>query len=130
MSPGPTPPFSGPPRETARIVALAPDLFFASKIEAMLTAVGHEVQLASTTDETLAAAEDARVVIVDLHTPDLDPAQLATRLGGKPLLGFYAHVDVDTRSQAQRAGFDLVVPRSRMARELPDLVARVLASRP
>jgi DNA-binding response OmpR family regulator len=110
-------------------VALAPDLFFASKIEATLTAAGHEVDIRSTVDETLEAAVDARIVIVDLHADQLDPAQLSARLGGKPLIGFYSHVDADTRAQAQRAGFDLVVPRSRMAREMPSLVARLLASR-
>lgn len=113
----------------ARIVALAPDLFFASKIEAILTAVGHEVDIRPTVEDTVAAAEHARLVIVDLHAEQLDAAKLATRLGGKPLLGFYSHVDVDARAQARRAGFDLVVPRSRMAREMPELVARVLASR-
>ena len=29
--------------------------------------------------------------------------------------------------RAEEAGFDLVVPRSRMAREMPDLVARLVA---
>ena len=31
----------------ARVVALAPDLFFASKIEETLTAAGHEVTIGS-----------------------------------------------------------------------------------
>jgi hypothetical protein len=47
---------------------------------------------------------------------------------GTPRLGFYSHVDVDTRRRAEEAGFDLVVPRSRMAREMPELVARLLGS--
>jgi hypothetical protein len=38
-------------------------------------------------------------------------------------LGFYAHVDVSARERAEEAGFDLVVPRSRMAREGAALVA-------
>ena len=32
-------------------------------------------------------------------------------------LGVYSHVDADTKRRAEAAGFDLVVPRSRMARE-------------
>jgi hypothetical protein len=40
-------------------------------------------------------------------------------------LGFYAHVDADARERAQQAGFDLVVPRSRMAREAPQLIERL-----
>ncbi len=38
-------------------------------------------------------------------------------------LGVYSHVDAATRERALAAGFDLVVPRSRMAREGPALVA-------
>ena len=84
----------------------------------------------STVADAVEGASDAQLVIVDLHTEQLDPARLVARLGGKPLLGFYSHIDVDTRAQAQQAGFDLVVPRSRMAREMPELVARLIASRP
>jgi hypothetical protein len=42
-------------------------------------------------------------------------------------LGFYSHVEVETRERAQQAGFDLVVPRSRMAREGGTLVSRLAA---
>lgn len=128
MAPGPQSQAPDSP-EPARIVALAPDLFFASKIEAVLTASGHEIDIRSSVEDAVQAAEHAQLVIVDLHTEELDSARLAARLGGKPLIGFYSHVDVDTRAQAERAGFDLVVPRSRMARDMPALVARVLASR-
>jgi hypothetical protein len=99
----------------ARIAAIAPELFFASKIDATLKAAGHEV--------TSAIGHDTELVIVDLDNagPDAAPA-------GVPRLGFYSHVDVDKRRAAEAAGFDLVVPRSRMAREMPDLVASLLRS--
>ncbi len=45
-----------------------------------------------------------------------------------PTLGFYSHVDQDTRTRAEEAGFDLVVPRSRMAREMGALVDRLVAA--
>jgi hypothetical protein len=45
---------------------------------------------------------------------------------GMPVLGYYSHVDVETKEAAEAAGIDLVVPRSRMARELPDLAERLL----
>jgi hypothetical protein len=37
-------------------------------------------------------------------------------------------VDADTRVRATQAGFDLVVPRSRMAREGAALVSRLAGS--
>jgi hypothetical protein len=107
----------------ARVAALAPDLFFASKIDATLTAAGHEVTLVQSVPDALAAGAD--VVVADLHAPDLDAAALA---GGKaPVLGFYSHVDEAARDRGRDAGFAQVVPRSRMAREMPELVAGLLA---
>jgi hypothetical protein len=101
----------------ARIAAVVPDLFFASKVKETLTAAGHDVTL-------VAAAPPA----VDLVIVDLDAAGPAAAPAGVPRLGFYSHVEVDTRKAAEEAGFDLVVPRSRMAREMPALVARLLGS--
>jgi CheY-like chemotaxis protein len=112
----------------ARVLALAPDLFFASKIEATLGVAGHDVTVKAGADETVAAAREADLVIADLHTPGLDPAALVRGLGGKPSLGFYSHVEEEVRRRAEEAGFDLVVPRSRMAREMPELVARLTAT--
>jgi hypothetical protein len=45
---------------------------------------------------------------------------------GLPSLGFYPHTDMETRRAAEEAGIDVVVPRSRMARELPELIERLL----
>ena len=103
----------------ARVLAIAPDLFFASKIDATLRAAGHEVTIAAPAD---AGAEEADVLLVDLDAAGSD----VEGPPGIPRLGFYSHVDVETRRRAEAAGFDLVVPRSRMAREMPALVGRLL----
>jgi DNA-binding response OmpR family regulator len=109
----------------ARVVALAPDLFFASKVQETLSAAGHHVEVRTTPADALEAARIADVVIVDLNAGELD-ATLFRELAGRPLLGFYSHVDVEVKQRAEKAGFDLVVPRSRMAREMPELVDRLL----
>jgi hypothetical protein len=108
----------------AHVVALAPDLFFASKIEAMLTAAGHEVHLVNSTGDAAGAWAD--LIVADLHAPGLDPALLVAT--GRPVLGFYSHVDKQARDRGGEAGFAMVVPRSRMAREMPELVASLLDS--
>jgi hypothetical protein len=46
---------------------------------------------------------------------------------GIPILGYYSHVNTETKQVADAAGIDLVVPRSRMARELPQLVDQLLS---
>ena len=105
----------------ARVVAVVPDLMFASRVEATLGAAGHEVELASSPRAAELGAAD--VVIVDLG--EIDPGLLSD--GGAPVLGFYSHVDVETRERAESAGVELIVPRSRMAREMPALVESLLS---
>lgn len=104
----------------ARVLAVAPDLFFASKISETLRAAGHEVTVVA---EPPSAAEGHDAMLVDLNSIDAADAVAA----GVPTLGFYSHVDAETRQRATEAGIDLVVPRSRMARDMPELVARLLA---
>jgi hypothetical protein len=104
----------------ARVLAIAPDLFFASKIDATLKSAGHEVTIVSWVEGPM--PNDPQVVIVDLDNTDW-AAGLPTSV---PKLGFYSHVDVETRRRAEEAGFELVVPRSRMAREMPALVEGLL----
>ncbi len=73
------------------------------------------------------------VLVVDLTREELDGAgdranrcrRTAALTQMTRTLGFYAHVDAAVRERAERAGFDLVVPRSRMAREGPQLVERL-----
>jgi hypothetical protein len=104
----------------ARVVALAPDLLFATRIESTLGAASHDVTIAPSVSD--APLEGADVLLCDLGAID---AEAVVGLG-IPVLGFYSHVDADTRERAEAAGLDLVVPRSRMAREMPALVASLL----
>jgi hypothetical protein len=106
----------------ARVVAVAPDLLFASRIEGTLAAAGHEVSLAPSLSE--ASLDGADLLIADL---EIENPEALVGLG-VPVLGYYQHTDVETRQVAEAAGVDLVVPRSRMAREMPALVERLLAS--
>jgi hypothetical protein len=95
---------------------------FASRIQATLGAAGHDVTLAQSISE--APLDDADLLIADLETIGADAV-----VGlGVPVLGFYRHTDVQVRERGETAGVDLVVPRSRMAREMPTLVDRLLAA--
>jgi hypothetical protein len=104
----------------ARILAVVADLMLASRVEAPLRAAGHEVTVRT---EAGADAGGFDLIVADLDLAD--PEAIAA--AGPPAIGFYSHVDVPTRRRAEAAGLELVVPRSRMARELPDLVAASLA---
>lgn len=99
---------------------MATDLLLGSKVEAMLSASGHDVTLSPALAE--APLDDAELIVADLDTEN--PGALVGL--GIPVLGYYSHVDVETKQAAEAAGVDLVIPRSRMARELPQLVDDLL----
>ncbi len=110
----------------ARVAAFIPDLLFGSRVIEALRAAGHEPLLVSDLDGLEPDAVD--VLVVDL-TADA-PARIALvgaslPDGRPPTLAFYAHVETEVREMAQAAGFELIVPRSRMAREGADLVERL-----
>ena len=104
----------------ARITALVQDLILASRVRTSLEASGHEVEQDTEVPDELDG--------IDLVVADLD-AVAPEKLGelGVPVIGFYQHTDVETKARAEEAGLALVVPRSRMVRELPELVERTLA---
>lgn len=104
----------------ARVLSIATDLMLGSKVEAQLSAAGHEVVTSASIEESTWDGRDLIVADLDLENPE-------ALVGlGMPVLGYYSHVDVETKEAAEAAGVDLVVPRSRMARELPDLAAKLL----
>ncbi len=117
----------------ARVAVLCPDLLFGSKVEGGLRAAGHDVRRLTPGDEVGAAARGADVLVVDLTDGAEERTALVAalrergELDGVRSLGFYAHVAPAVRRTAEAAGFDLVVPRSRMARDRAALVARLTA---
>jgi hypothetical protein len=127
----------------ARVLALTRDLLFGSQVQGALSLAGYDVELLA--DEARlkrrlgdlgdAGGEGASadVLVVDLTDADLGGAAIvagliaAGELGSMRTLGFYSHVDVAAREHGERAGLDVIVARSRMAREGPELVAGLLA---
>ena len=118
----------------ARVALLCPDLLFGSNVEGALRAAGHDVTRYDGEDMARAAVSESDVLVVDLNADEYDGAVLveSMRMGreleGVPVLGFHAHLDQATRARAEQAGYDLVVPRSRMAREAAELVGGLVAA--
>jgi CheY-like chemotaxis protein len=114
----------------ARVLAVFDDLLLGSNVLGMLRAAGHEANLVGGAG---VHPDDAAVLVVDLAATTFDGVELLERLraagelGSTRTLGVYSHVDVDTRRRAEAAGFDLIVPRSRLAREGPELVAGLVS---
>jgi hypothetical protein len=104
----------------ARVLAISTDLLLGSKVEAMLRAAGHEVTLSPSLAQ--ASLDEVDLIVADLDAEN--PAALADL--AVPVLGYYSHVDVETKKASETAGIALAIPRSRMARELPELATKLL----
>jgi hypothetical protein len=115
----------------ARAVAFVPDLLFGSNVIGALQAGGHDPVLVSNPNDLAGALSGAEVLIVDLTSDVADRIALAApALGDGPprTLAFFSHVERDVRTEAEAAGFDLVVPRSRLARAASELVSELAGS--
>jgi hypothetical protein len=97
----------------ARVALRIPDLMLHSRVLEVLRQGDHEI-----------VSEHPDVLVVDVM--EVDAVEIATRPPRAPvLLGVFAHTQPEVRERALAAGFDLVVPRSRMVREGAELVSRL-----
>ncbi|HVL95497.1 MAG TPA: hypothetical protein VM266_06510 [Solirubrobacteraceae bacterium] len=110
----------------ARVVAVFDDLLLGSNVQGTLRAAGHDVALAGPAADPPGGCD---LLVVDLGSDGFDGVEAAARMRppGARVLGVYSHVHHDQRARAEAAGFDLVVPRSRLAREGAALVERLLS---
>ena len=117
--------------EQPRVLVVVDDLFFLTKIQTTLKHLGLTSQVVTqraALQTYVRAAVAPVLVIVDLtlRTDDAVAVIRAIRAtdSGAPVtvLGFGAHVAVETRQQALQAGADQVVAKSAFANHLPDLI--------
>ena len=106
------------------------DLLLGSNVLGMLRAAGHEAQLAGGAEQS--HPDGAAVLIVDLGSAGFDgvavveaPAGRAASWGTRARSASTRTSTSTRKRRADAAGFDLVVPRSRMAREGAALVERL-----
>jgi len=110
------------------LVMVVPDLFFATRIAETARTAGVTL-VACRAGEALEVcrAERPDLLIVDLQGRD-DPIAVVCVLKADPALreipvvGFYSHVDQETRRAAEAAGVDPVLPRSAFTTRLAELV--------
>ncbi len=116
----------------ARVVVVFDDLLLGSNLLGTLRAAGHDVELVG--NVATLGERHADLLVVDLGSPAIDGIGLIQRLRAAGTLerartlGVYSHIDAEARARAEAVGYDLVVPRSRMAREGAALVERLTAS--
>lgn len=115
-----------------RVVAVVRDLFFSIRIKETLQGHGHAVAVANSPQALATALADGPValIILDLNFRGIDPPATIAQLkadpatGAIPILAFGSHLDHAARNAAKAAGADRIVPNSKLAADLPTLVAR------
>lgn len=119
---------SSPPRGR-RVVAVVPDLFFATRVAATAARLGIVLDTPPPPD----ALDAIRRSPTDLVVLDLGAGEVVMAVAralkadpqtrGVPIVGFYPHVEGAVRKAGLAAGVDRVLPRSAFTARLPALLA-------
>ena len=113
------------------VLAVVPDLYFATRIAATANAIGVELELL-TPQRAVArlAGPGVSLVVLDLHQSESLAliGELKRAAPAVPVVGFYSHVETALQRDALAAGADAALPRSQFVSRLPTLLARGLAA--
>jgi DNA-binding response OmpR family regulator len=113
------------------VLAVTGDLFWQGRIRAAAAALGHDVKVPSraldVTQELL--HEDTRLVLVDLHHPDIDFVETIRLVRGTRwdtrMVCFGHHTDAARMAKARETGAKEVWPNSELDKRLPELLAEL-----
>jgi CheY-like chemotaxis protein len=122
---------SSPRDDRATGILLSRDLIFTSKVTGTARALGYRMLVAGNVElaATMIAQWRPCVVFVDLGAGELvSPEALLHYQSlagpGTHFVAFGSHVDTQALATARAAGCDPVLPRSKFAAELPELIKR------
>ena len=109
-------------------LALIRDLFFRSKLDAVVASLGIEIRYASDLANAIRRATESSpsVVFADLSDtafPAADTAaKIRTAAPSARLIGFASHMDLKPLKAAREAGFDLALSRSEFTAHLAEFL--------
>jgi DNA-binding NarL/FixJ family response regulator len=116
----------------ARVVAYMDDLFFQMKLAETAKHLGLEVKVASNAESLLQLLDPLpQLVIMDLNARSQPLAAMRQLRSAQPqlrVIGFLSHVQTALAAQAQAAGFDEIMPRSKFSANLPEILATAMAN--
>jgi CheY-like chemotaxis protein len=110
------------------VVVVVDDLMFGSRVRAAAQQAGVSASFVRSTDDLVARAAGANLVLLDLNTRWLDaPAAIRSlkadaATASVPVVAFGPHVDGEALTAARDAGADRVLARSAFVRLLPELL--------
>ena len=114
----------------ATVIHVTNNLLMASPVEGEVRQIGFRCVTASSLPEVMAQIEQGDVVgvLLDIAAQRVTPAELMESLGtgDRPyVLAFAPHVWTEAIAAAEAAGCDLVLPRSRLAGQLPRVLEQL-----
>jgi PleD family two-component response regulator len=120
-------------KSNAYAVAVLDDMFFASKIREAAKASGVDVEFIKSEFALHAFNPSAppSLVIVDLANKNMAPLDIIGRIkssdnfGKARVIGYLPHVAKELAARVLHAGYDQVLPRSRLSRELPNILSGI-----
>ena len=120
-----------PPATTERrALLLDPDLFFAVKVGATLKHIGVATTTVRSEGEWTRRVNAERFDLALVNTAARgvawEQAIGAARTYGLPVIAYGSHVDTETMARARAAGATRVIANSKLATDLPAIVAQTL----
>ena len=117
--------------ETTTVLLLERDLFFSVKIRDTLRHLNYETVTARNEEDFARklAASAPKLAIVNIATAGVawERVIAQARAADVPVLAFGPHVDLEAQQQARLTGANRVVSNSKLAKDLPAIVGRILA---
>ncbi len=119
-----------PDSRSRPVVALVPNLFLATRLEAELAEAGLRCRIVDSAATFKAALPGSCLGIVDLSAPGAVMAISRSKADcpGLPILAFGLHVQADLLQAATHAGADRVIPHTRLGRGLMELALALIGA--
>jgi len=118
-------------QQPKKVLAVVSDLFFSVKLTEAAKRSGLALELVKDPQEVLEKAKaKPSLIVFDLNFEAVGPLALIQALKGKPetkgisLLGYLSHVQGELKQQAHEAGCDMVMARSALSQNLPQIFKR------
>jgi CheY-like chemotaxis protein len=115
-----------------QIIAVMDDLFFSSKIREAAKLLDLNIEFIKNTDGLIENFESQKpsLLIFDLNSRTCNPTEVIKLLKSSPtlkdipILAYLSHVQTELKQEADKAGCDLVLPRSKFSRDLREILMK------
>lgn len=115
-----------------QIIAVMDDLFFSSKIREAAKPLGLNIEFIKNTDGLIEQLESQKpsLLIFDLNSKACNSIENIKNLKSSPtlkdipVLGYLSHVQTELKEEADKAGCDLVLPRSKFSKDIKEILIK------